>query len=247
MDRGLSPARKLSRIRPAFWALPVLAALALVELRSLPDPRPLRDPAWVGKHFGLTQWTPLAQCSPDAVQAILLSEDDTFYRNHGLRLDEVGSAAREDLLHLRYQRGASSLTQQVVKNAFLGRQKTLLRKGKEMLLASRADRLVDKRALLEDYLNLAEWGPNHERGITWAAQAYFGCAPAALKARDGALLAWLLPDPGRRSRLLLKGELPAAAKRHVKALLERMQREGGLQPGEAGAQERLPYPFAGGA
>jgi monofunctional biosynthetic peptidoglycan transglycosylase len=245
MDRGLNPA--WARIRPALWALPLLAALALVELRSLPDTRPLRDPAWVGKHFGLTQWTPLAQCSPGAVRAILLSEDDTFYRNHGLRLDEVGSAAWDDLVHLSFQRGASSLTQQVVKNAFLGRQKTLLRKGKEMVLARRADRLVDKRELLEDYLNLAEWGPHHERGIAWAAQAYFSCTPAALNARDGALLAWLLPDPGRRSRLLLRGELPAAAKRHVKALLQRMQREGGLRPGEAEAQERLPYPFEKGA
>jgi membrane peptidoglycan carboxypeptidase len=235
MDLPLGPGPKARRF---------VAALVLLELHSLPDPRPLRDPAWVEKHFGLTQWTPLADCSRPAVRAILLSEDDSFYRNHGLRMDQVASAAWADLLHLSYRRGASSLTQQVVKNAFLGKQKTLLRKVKEMALAMRADRLVDKRSLLEDYLNLAEWGPHHERGIAWASRAYFGCAPAALSARDGALLAWLLPDPSHRSRMLLRGRLPDSAKRHVRELLWRLQVEGSIPPGEAAAEEALPYPFA---
>jgi membrane peptidoglycan carboxypeptidase len=236
-----APGRKARRFISA--ASLALAALVLWELHSLPNPRALRDQAWVERRFGLTQWTPLAACSRPAVRAILLSEDDSFYRNHGLRLDQVASAAWEDLLHLSYRRGASSLTQQVVKNAFLDKQKTLGRKLKEMVLASRADRLVDKRTLLEDYLNLAEWGPHHERGIAWASQRYFGCVPAALSARDGALLAWLLPDPSRRSRMLLRGKLPEAAKRHVKALLWRLQAEGSIGPGQAQAQEALPYPF----
>ncbi|HTB21552.1 MAG TPA: biosynthetic peptidoglycan transglycosylase [bacterium] len=225
----------------------VLAALALWQLFSLPDTRPLRDSAWMERRFGLSGWTPLKDCSKAAVRAILLSEDDTFYRNDGLRLDAVGSAAWDDLVHLRYRRGASSLTQQVVKNAFLGKQKTLMRKGREMLLAQRADRLVDKETLLEDYLNLAEWGPHHERGIAWASRAYFQCSPAELSARDGALLAWLLPDPGGRSRLLLKGRLPASAKRHVKELLARMRAGGAISADELAAEEALPYPFERGS
>jgi len=241
MDLPIGPGHPARRA--IYAGLLAFAALVFWGLRSLPDPWPLRDQAWVERRFGLKQWTRLADCSRPAVRAIVLSEDDSFYRNHGLRLDQVASAAWEDLLHLSYRRGASSLTQQVVKNAFLDKQKTLARKLKEMVLASRADRLVDKQTLLEDYLNLVEWGPDHERGIAWASQRYFGCAPAALSARDGALLAWLLPDPSRRSRMLLRGRLPEAAKRHVRALLLRLQQEGSIGPGQAAVQERLPYPF----
>jgi membrane peptidoglycan carboxypeptidase len=230
----------------AACALPSLAVLAFALhrlLAGLPDTASLQDPAWVRQRFALGQWTALQDCSPLAVRAILLSEDDTFFRNGGLRLDEVGSAAWEDLLKARYERGASSLTQQVVKNAFLGKQKTLGRKAREIVLALRADRTVGKRRLLEDYLNLAEWGPHRERGIAWAAAAYFGTSPAGLSARDGALLSWLLPDPHGRGRLLLKGELPRRARRHVHLLLERLCAEGALSAAEVEAQEQRPWPF----
>jgi len=244
MDRSLS----LPVFSKRLWLGSLAAVLALAVLifcvsHFLPDPRRLRDSAWVGRHFGLARWTPLGECSRPAVQAILLSEDDSFYRNHGLRLDEVGSAAWDDVRHMGYRRGASSLTQQVVKNAFLSKNKTLGRKVEEMVLARRAFASVDKRTLLEDYLNLVEWGPHHERGIAWAAQTYFACAPSALTARDGALLAWLLPDPAHRARLLLRGALPASAKRHVQNLLRRMRAEGGLSPADTEAMEQRPYPI----
>ncbi len=235
------------------WLLPAsgaallgLALAVIMVVRAfadLPDARPLRDPAWVSQRFGLKEWTPLEACSPEAVRAILLSEDDTFYQNNGLRPDEIGSAAWDDLLSLRYERGASSLTQQVVKNAFLGKEKTLSRKLREMALALKAGRQVEKRRLLEDYLNLAELGPHKERGIAWAARAYFGCGPGSLNARDGALLSWILPDPKGRGRLLLRGELPRRAKRHVRILLDRLAAEGTLSVGEAKALAGLPYPF----
>src|SRR5580692_6883416 len=87
----------------AAWGLAVLVG------GGLPDPKPLRDPAWVQQRFKLAQWTPLDQVGPLAVRAILLSEDDTFFHNHGVRMDQLGPAAWEDLLALRYKRGASSL------------------------------------------------------------------------------------------------------------------------------------------
>jgi monofunctional biosynthetic peptidoglycan transglycosylase len=232
------------RIVLALLAAAALAgAYAWAVLRDLPDTLPLRDPSWVSRRFGLTAWTRLDDCSRPAVRAILLSEDDSFFAHHGLRLDELSHAAWDDLLTLRYKRGASSLTQQVVKNAFLGPEKTVTRKLREMVLARRADRLVGKSALLEDYLNLAEWGPNRERGIAFASRTYFGRPPGSLNARDGALLAWLLPDPRDRGRLLLRGELPGQAKRAVRRLLQRLVDEGSLDPQAALNLEQLPLPF----
>lgn len=235
-------------LKPRHWAAlgllalgPLLAGLWL--LRGLPDPRPLRDPAWVRQRFNLGAWTPLDAVAPVAVRAVLISEDDTFYRHHGVRVDELGAAAWDDLLSLRYKRGASSLTQQVVKNAFLGPQKTLLRKVRELVLARQADAAVGKRRLLEDYLNLAEWGPHRQRGIAYAAQACFGKDPAQLDAREGALLAWLLPDPHRRCLWVQRGELPRRARLHVARVLDRLEAEGALPAGQAAVLAARPFAF----
>jgi len=234
----------------ALWALAALALMGLAAYagvvwlsRDLPNPRPLRDSAWVQQRFQLTEWTPLEAVAPVALRAILLSEDDTYYQHQGLRLDELGSAIWDDLSELRFKRGASSITQQVVKNAFLGPEKTLRRKVLELLLARRADRLVGKRRMLEAYLNLAEWGPQGQRGIADAARRYLSKAPTALNAADGALLAWLLPDPRGRGRWLRRGELPPLARRHVRRLLGRLVREELLTEPEAAALVALPYPF----
>jgi monofunctional biosynthetic peptidoglycan transglycosylase len=231
--------------RFAWLAGPILLAAAVLALatRGLPDPRPLRDPAWVQQRFQLQGWTPLEQADPLAVRAILLSEDDTFYHNHGLRMDQLGPAAWEDLLALRYKRGASSLTQQVVKNAFLGDEKSLLRKVRELWLARRAAALVPKKRLLEDYLNLAEWGPHKERGIAFAARFCFGKTPAQLNAKDGALLSWLLPDPKHRCLWVRRGQLPEKARFHIALLLGRLQDEGSLDPAAAAALAAQPFAF----
>lgn len=233
--RVLSPRRRRARrawARLAWrWGLgllgAVLAGLALWTFWGLPDTRPLRDPKWVQRRFALKEWTTLKDCAPLARRAVLLSEDDIFFRHRGWRFDELGSALWANFRSLSFRRGASSLTQQVVRNAFLDRKKSLRRKLRELILARRADAEVGKRALFEDYLNLAEWGPKCERGIAAAARIYFAKDPSALSPREGALLAWLLPNPRRRGPRLLKGP-PPAAKAHAALLLRRLGAEGGL-------------------
>jgi membrane peptidoglycan carboxypeptidase len=111
------------------------------------------------------------------------------------------------------------------------------------MLARRADAVVGKRRLLEDYLNLAEWGPHRQRGIAYAARACFGKAPAALDAREGALLAWLLPDPKHRCLWVQRGELPKPARRRIAAVLERLESEGALPAGQAALLAAQPYAF----
>jgi len=228
------------------WPLAVLLAAAALagagawSLRGLPDPRPLQDPAWVRQRFQLSGWTPLAAVAPLAVQCVLLSEDDSFFEHHGLRLDEWGSAAWDDLTSLRYKRGASSITQQVVRNAFLSKDKRLSRKLRELWLAREADRVVGKEQLLEDYLNLAEWGSRGERGIAAAAREQFGKDPAELTVVQGALLAWLLPQPRLRGRALRHGAPPQAL-RHARRLIRRLQLEGSLSDDEADRLLKDPF------
>jgi monofunctional biosynthetic peptidoglycan transglycosylase len=229
-----------------------LAGLGAWELRDLPDPAPLKDPAWVRQRFGLQQWTPLSAVPPLVLRCVLLSEDDSFFDHAGLRLDEWSAALRDDLLSLRYKRGASSITQQVVRNAFLSKDKRLSRKWRELWLARRADAVVGKEALLEDYLNLAEWGSRGERGIAAAAAEHFGKTPAQLDVREAILLAWLLPQPRLRGRALKHGP-PAPALRHVRRLVARLADEGLLSEEEAEQirQETLktgqrPAPIPGG-
>ena len=235
---------RLRRWLGAFLLLSGLAfALTGALWRGLPDPRPLRDPAWVMRRFGLTAWTPLAQVSPLALRAVLLSEDDSFFEHDGLRMDEWPSAAWDDLLNLRYKRGASSITQQVVRNAFLDKDKALSRKAVELLLARKADGLVGKRRLLEDYINLAEWGSRGERGIAAAASGHFGKAPGQLNAAEGALLSWLLPQPRLRGRRLDQGDLSMRARRHLRRILARLVREGGLSEDDAAAQAQALVDF----
>jgi monofunctional biosynthetic peptidoglycan transglycosylase len=214
------------------------AAFASLGLlwRGLPDPRPLADPAWVQQRFGLSQWAPLDALPGPAVRAILISEDDIFFDHDGLRLDELPAALGSSLRSLRYRRGASSITQQVVRNAFLTREKSLGRKAAEALLAIKADAVVSKRALLEGYLNLAEWGSRGERGIAAAAREHLGKAPSELNAAEGALLAWLLPQPRQRGRWLRRQGLLPAASSSVRRILARLEREGVVDAAEAERQ-----------
>jgi membrane peptidoglycan carboxypeptidase len=223
-----------------------LMGLWMQQIAShLPDPRPLRDPAWVQQHFSLGTWTQLDQVPRPALRCILISEDDTFFQNHGVRMDEMGAAAWDDLLAGRYKRGASSITQQVVRNAFLSKDKTLSRKLREIFLASRADSVVGKRRLLEDYLNLAQWGHPQERGIAWASRQYFGKSVPQLSAIDGAYLSWLLPDPPHRSQAARRGEMTLAARRHVRLMLRRLARENDLSDEDTAALLASPFRLGG--
>jgi monofunctional biosynthetic peptidoglycan transglycosylase len=91
-------------------------------------------------------------------------------------------------------RGGSTITQQLAKNLYLTREKTIVRKVKEIILARRIDDTVSKRRILELYLNVVELGPM-VYGVGHAADYYFGKPPSALTVRECAFLASMLPSP----------------------------------------------------
>jgi penicillin-binding protein 1A len=139
-------------------------------------------------------WKPLHAISPRLVEAVITAEDDTFFEHEGIRPKQIRKAFWDNLEAGRYKRGGSTITQQVAKNAFLSREKTLTRKVKEVFLARRIEKILPKKRILELYLNLVEWGRDLY-GAETAARYYFNKPAKALNLAEAALLAGMLPNP----------------------------------------------------
>jgi monofunctional biosynthetic peptidoglycan transglycosylase len=183
-----------------------------------------------GKPFEMTLrtqrpagWTPLSQVSKLAIGAVIVSEDWSFYSHKGYDPVAIREAIVEDIEAGGFVRGASTLTQQVAKNVFLERDKTLWRKLREFWLAIELEEKVGKRRILEAYFNVAEWGEG-VFGIRAAARHYFGKAPSELNAREAAFLAMLLPSPKKYSVSHRQGALTRYARRTVHSILHKMLR-----------------------
>ena len=166
-------------------------------------------------------WVPLSAISPQAVGAIIVSEDWAFYQHKGYDPVQIREAVNESLEEGHFVRGASTITQQVAKNIFLSRDKTLWRKLRELVLALRLERDLGKKKILELYLNVAEWGPK-VFGIGPAAQYYFQKAPIDLTAKEGAFLALLLPSPIRYGQSFRKHVLTEFASDTMNSILDKM-------------------------
>ena len=148
-------------------------------------------------------WVPLNRISIWLIRAVVNSEDARFFEHDGIDGTQTRIALTTALEDGHFRRGASTITQQLAKNLWLGEERTLWRKLREAILARRLEAL-GKRRVLELYLNVAEFGPGIY-GVGPAAQAYFGKAPADLSEEEASLLAASLPrpsswHPGSRSR-----------------------------------------------
>lgn len=206
-----------SKNRPWLRRLPLLAlalpcgyALYLVvSLALLPPVAELRNPRhnlevavrdWQGTEHALLlgpknpHWTPLERI-PKAMQwAVVVAEDGRFFEHGGIDVTALKEAIEYDLEQKRLARGASTITQQLAKNLYLSREKTLTRKLKELYLARRLEQELSKERILELYLNLIEVGPL-VHGVGQGARYYFAKPAAALTPAECALLAAMLPGP----------------------------------------------------
>jgi len=176
--------------------------------------------------------------SPRLAEAVLLSEDARFYAHGAFDWREVEVAAQESLDSGRALRGASTLTQQLAKNLWLGTERTAWRKAKEAVLAVKLERAVKKRRILALYLNVAEWGDG-VFGAEAAARERFGTTAADLTTAEAALLAAMLPAP-RRADLAHPSRWLARRSRHVLDLLREARRIDDAEHARASAElERL--------
>lgn len=205
--------RSASRFRRILAALAVLALVLAawvgVSILTLPSVAPLAKPGvsmtilvkdWQGKDHPLVvgprnpRWTPYGALPAALKKAVVASEDANFYSHEGVDYEAIREAIKADLQKGRFVHGGSTITQQLAKNLFLTREKTLIRKVKELVLARRLDDALSKSRILELYLNVVELGPM-VYGIGPAANYYFGKPPSALTVRECAFLASMLPGP----------------------------------------------------
>jgi len=131
---------------------------------------------------------------------MIVTEDGRFWGHKGVNLKLIKKAVRINLNKGRYVYGGSTITQQLMKNLFLVRQKTMSRKVEEALLAMAVERVVPKRRLLELYVNVIEFGPQIY-GISSASRFYFDSKPNELTPIEGAFIASIKPKPSEGPRL----------------------------------------------
>lgn len=138
------------------------------------------------------EWVALDAVAPVMARSVVAAEDANFCRHFGFDMDAIRAA-----LDAGGARGASTLTQQVVKNVFLWHGRSWVRKALEAALTPLVEGIWGKRRIVEVYLNMAEFDTG-VFGVQAAARAYFDRDAAALTSRQAALLAAVLPAPQSR-------------------------------------------------
>ena len=242
--RRLSISRLVRRAALAALAAAFIGAGASAALwLALPDPAPLakenpRTTALIEQRRAEARekrrpfrprqaWVGLDRISPRLVQAVLLSEDANFFGHEGIDWVAVRDAAGHDLRVGRFARGASTLTQQLAKNLWLGTEKSLWRKAKEAVLASKLERAASKKRILAIYLNVVEMADG-VFGVEAGARHRFGTNAADLSAAQAVVLASMLPAPRRVDLARPSTWLRARSRR----LLDRMREAGWIAPDE---------------
>ncbi len=172
-------------------------------------------------------WVPLSAMAESLPRAVVSSEDGSFYTHKGIDVYEMQEAFKKDWKEGRFARGASTITQQVLKNVYLTGYPRVVRKVKEIAWASKLEAALTKPQILAFYLNMAEWGPGIY-GIGEAARHYFSVSPASLTPRQSAFLAMLLPSPRRYHAYFRQKKLTAWAVKRIERILLVMSKLGQL-------------------
>ncbi len=185
------------------------ASIAVTLLRHLPSVSALSDRRanltiqvkdWKGKDHPFVvgpqnrYWTPSQDIPSEMKWAVIVAEDARFYKHDGIDVKAIKNAVRYDLEKKSFARGASTITQQVAKNLFLTREKSISRKIEEIGIALWMEHKLTKGRIIELYLNVVELGPM-VYGIGHGAQFYFGKPASDLTPRECAFLAAMLPGP----------------------------------------------------
>ncbi len=167
---------------------------------------------------GTAGWVPLDDMSRHLETAVLICEDSRFHAHAGFDFRALENAIKDDLKAGRFARGASTVSMQLAKNLYLGMEKTLGRKLQEALLTMLLEQQLDKRRILELYLNVVELGPGLY-GVGDAAQYYFATPARSLSLGQALYLASILPNPSY-SRFGPDGKLNASWRNYLQRLMQ---------------------------
>ena len=241
--------------RPAAWSVTGDLDLSALRVASRKGPPgPLRAPfqARPGGEDGPTilvgpenpSFVPIAELPEHVVRAVTTSEDAGFFGHKGFDFDELRNAAVAGLRAGTLRRGGSTITQQLAKNLFLSRDRTLARKAREALLTVVLEGTVPKARLLEIYLNVIEWGPGLH-GIGPAARHYFDVDARALTPRQACFLAAIIPSPLRTGAAVAAGRPASLWATRVDDLLHKLQQVNVLTEDQLAAALAEPLAFRG--
>jgi monofunctional glycosyltransferase len=205
---------KISAVRKFLRGLVVAASIGFIYIAyvylTLPDVRRLvrenpsttafmelrkREAEQAGRSPAIRQrWVPYSQISNNLRRAVLVAEDAAFFDHEGIDLKELRASLEHNWEEGRFERGASTITQQLAKNLYLSPSRNPIRKLKELLITRRLEAALSKRRILELYLNVIEWGDGIF-GAEAAARAYFRKPASALSPEESALLAGAIINP----------------------------------------------------
>ncbi len=221
-----------------------LGVWCFYEYATLPDPRGLidqnpettalirtRDQAArsQGKKPRHRQyWVSLGSIAPRAVDAVIASEDASFFMHHGIDFEELKKVLDQAWEKRSLGRGASTITQQLAKNLWLSGDRSLLRKVKELILARHLEDALPKKRILELYLNVVEWG-NGVYGIEAGSREHFGVSASQLSVGQGAVLAAMLPSPRRWT----PERHSSALRKRALWIVDRLEKTGRISADEA--------------
>jgi len=229
----------------------LLGVIGIAVLMTLPDVKQL-ETCFTTTMYEVhlcssdANYVKLHNISPYMIHALIVSEDGSFYSHEGFDWHEMQASFEQDLRTGRIERGGSTLTQQLAKNAFLSKDKSILRKLKEAYLAHAIEKHYTKDFILEKYLNVVEFGDGIY-GVKPAALHYFHKSASELNPLESAYLAMLLPNPKVYSRNFAKGILTPFVRKTVSVILKRMNAYGKLSPQayELSMSELPKFPWAG--
>ena len=140
------------------------------------------------------KWVAYDRISPSLKRAVVAAEDAKFSEHEGFDWEAIEKAIEKNRRKGKVVLGGSTISQQLAKNLFLSAERTPWRKGQEAIITVMIERVMDKRRILEIYLNVIEWGDGIF-GAEAAAQHYFGTNAAGLNAPQAARLAAMVPNP----------------------------------------------------
>ncbi|MEY3952905.1 MAG: hypothetical protein RL320_1707 [Pseudomonadota bacterium] len=144
-------------------------------------------------------WVPYSRISLAAKRAVIAAEDSAFTQHDGVDWNAIEQAIKTNAAKGKIKRGGSTITMQLAKNLYLSADRSYLRKGAELGITGLMELTLEKRRILEIYLNVAEWGVGIF-GIEAAARHYYGVNAASLTEEQAAWLASILPAPKRADR-----------------------------------------------
>ncbi len=189
---------------------------------------------------------PLRSISKNLIHAVLSAEDPNFFGHEGIDWDALKESIETNLEKGRYARGGSTITQQLAKNLFFSTHKSLIRKGREAIVASWMEHDLTKKRIIEIYLNVIEWGDG-VYGCEAAARRYYGVSCAALDVDQAAGLAAMIPSPRRINPRTNQGLHARATRRVLRQMrwagyLKRDIRDMGNEPDKIAPDESEPEP-----